>query len=214
MVLVLVRATPFDHTCDRSQSPWAWVWGAADICKSWRFNGPRLRHWLRQSARSFGDLGIGCCSPFVPRDHTIHVHPDLSPKWRTCTFQFSAFSQFHQIHPPFHGDQTFIARHDTQVPCAQMATHQNLLDLLNFLYYSPCLIRQWSLCSDLVDPKVGMQVLNDVHTTRCQGVPQGKQAEEHLASCTGTVVDDDVPGSLGNQGIHGIFRGSVAVRNT
>jgi len=46
-----------------------------------------------------------------------------------------------------------------------------------------------------------MQVLNDVHTTRCQGVPQGKQAEEHLASCTGTVVDDDVPGSLGNQGI-------------
>jgi len=46
-----------------------------------------------------------------------------------------------------------------------------------------------------------MQVLNDVHTTRCQGVPQGKQAEEHLASCTGTVVDDDVPGLLGNQGI-------------
>ena len=59
----------------------------------------------------------------------------------------------------------------------------------------------WVLCSDLVDPKVGVQVLNDVHTTRCQGVPQGEQAEEHLASCTGTVVDDDVPGPLGNQGI-------------
>ena len=61
----------------------------------------------------------------------------------------------------------------------------------------------WLLRSDLVDPKVLVQVLNDVQPARCHAVPQGEQAEEHLAGCAGAIVDDDVPGPLGNQGILG-----------